>query len=366
MSAIDFTSILDYLESANLTEINLTCSNGECVTLESVSCPSTLNKSALLYALAIVYIFIFVIGLVANSVVVWLNIQAKHTGYETHLYVFNLAIADLCVVLTIPVWVVSLVQHNQWPMGELTCKIAHLLFSINLFGSIFFLTCMSVDRYFSIIFFSAASNRKRKIIRRLVCIFVWLLAFTVSLPDTYFLKTVTSTLSNETFCRPLYPEENFKEWLVGMELTSVTLGFIIPFPIIAVFYFLLAKRIAASSDQERSSSGKIIISYVIVFLICWLPYHGVVLLDVFSVLMYIPFSCQMENFLYAALHITQCFSLLHCCLNPILYSFINRNYRYELMKAFIFKYSTKTGLTKLIDATRVSEAEYIAVDQNAK
>lgn len=36
------------------------------------------------------------------------------------------------------------------------------------------------------------------------------------------------------------------------------------------------------------------------------------------------------------------------------------------MKAFIFKYSAKTGLTKLIDASRVSEAEYSALEQNTK
>ncbi|EMP37365.1 atypical chemokine receptor 3 [Chelonia mydas] len=364
MSAIDLTSILDLLDVGNFSDSNWTCNNGDCIIVDTLSCPSTLNKSVLLYTLSIFYIFIFVIGLVANSVVVWVNLQAKATGYETHLYIFNLAIADLCVVITLPVWVVSLVQHNQWHMGEITCKITHLIFSINLYGSIFFLACMSVDRYLSVAYLTNSSNRKKKIIRRFICIFVWLLAFSVSLPDTYYLKTVSS--NNETYCRPLYPEESFKEWLVGMELISVVLGFAIPFPIIALFYFLLARSISASSDQERKSNGKIIFSYVVVFLVCWLPYHAVVLLDIFSVLHFIPFSCQMENFLYAALHITQCFSLIHCCVNPMLYSFINRNYRYELMKAFIFKYSAKTGLTKLIDASRVSEAEYSALEQNAK
>ncbi|XP_009460577.1 PREDICTED: atypical chemokine receptor 3 [Nipponia nippon] len=333
MSALDFASILDFLETANLTEINWTCNNSDCITVDATTCPGMLNKSALLYTLSFFYIFIFVIGLVANSVVVWVNLQAKMTGYETHLYIFNLAIADLCVVITLPV-------------------------------SIFFLACMSVDRYLSVAYFTNSSNRKKKIIRRCICILVWLLAFSASLPDTYYLKTVSS--NNETYCRPVYPEESFKEWLIGMELISVVLGFLIPFPIIALFYFLLAKTISASSDQERKSNGKIIFSYVVVFLVCWLPYHVAVLLDIFYSLHFIPFSCQMENFLYATLHITQCFSLVHCCVNPILYSFINRNYRYELMKAFIFKYSAKTGLTKLIDASRVSEAEYSALEQNAK
>ncbi|KAM4611241.1 atypical chemokine receptor 3 [Discoglossus pictus] len=371
MSAVDFAAVMDYMESINSSDPNLNCSGGDCIVLESVSCSPTLNKSALLYTLAIVYIFIFVMGLLANSVVIWLNLQAK-TGYETHLYIFNLAVADLCVLLTLPVWVVSLVQHNQWPMGEMTCKVTHLIFSINLYSSIFFLTCMSVDRYMSMSR-GAGGQRRRKVIRQLVCIFVWLVAFAVSLPDTYYLKTVSSPVTNETYCRSMYPEESFREWLLGMEILSIVLGFIIPFPIIAIFYWLLARTLNTSSslpssagDQDRNLSGKLIVCYVVVFMICWLPYHGTVLLDVFSFLQLIPFSCQLDNFLYAALHITQCFSLLHCCINPILYSFIHRNYRYEIMKAFIFRYSSKTGLAKLIESSKVSEAEYSAVDQTPK
>ncbi|KAE8580581.1 hypothetical protein XENTR_v10024476 [Xenopus tropicalis] len=370
MSAADFAAAMDYMESMNSTEFNLSCSNGDCIILESLSCPNTLNKSALLYTLAIVYIFIFVMGLLANSVVIWLNLQAKTTGYETHLYIFNLAIADLCVLLTLPVWVVSLVQHNQWPMGEMTCKITHLVFSINLYSSIFFLTCMSVDRYLCVSLNGTAGQRRRKIIRRLVCVLVWLVAFVVSLPDTYYLKTVSSPVTNETYCRSMYPEETFKEWLLGMEIVSIMLGFVIPFPIIAIFYCLLAWTLSSSSsssgDQERRISGRLIVSYVVVFMVCWLPYHAMVILDVMSFLQLLPFSCFLDNFLYAALHITQCYSLLHCCINPILYSFIHRNYRYEIMKAFIFRYSSKTGLTKLIESSKVSEAEYSAVDQIPK
>ncbi|XP_073489745.1 atypical chemokine receptor 3 [Aquarana catesbeiana] len=374
MNAAEYTAAMDYSDSINSSDLNSSCLSGDCITMESLSCPNTLNKSALLYTLAIVYIFIFVMGLLANSVVIWLNIQSKTTGYETHLYIFNLAVADLCVLLTLPVLVVSLVQHNQWPMGEVTCKVTHLIFSINLYSSIFFLTCMSVDRYFSVSMRGAVGKRRRKIIRRMVCVLVWLIAFVVSLPDTYYLKTVSSPVTNETYCRSMYPEESVKEWLLGMEILSIVLGFVIPFPIIAVFYCMLAWTLSSSSsnsltsagDQERRISGRLIVSYVLVFMVCWFPYHVMVLLDVLSFLQVLPFTCTFDNFLYAGVHITQCYSLLHCCINPILYSFIHRNYRYEIMKAFIFRYSSKTGLSKLIDSSKVSEAEYSTVDQIPK
>ncbi|MBZ3884352.1 Atypical chemokine receptor 3 [Sciurus carolinensis] len=325
-------NLFNYMEPENLSDFSWPCNSSDSILVDTVQCPIMPHKSILLYVLSFIYIFIFVIGMIANSVVVWVNIHTKTTGYATHCYMLNLAILDLCVVLTIPVWVVSLVQHNQWPMGELNCK----LLQPQEDGS------------------------------RILCVLVWLLAFCVSVPDTYYLKTVTSASTNETYCWSFYPEHSIKEWLISMELVSVDLGFAIPFAIIAIFYLMLTRGLLVSGDQEKHSSQKIIFSYMVVFLVCWLPHHVVVQLDIFSILHYLPFTCQLDNALFTALHATQCLSLVHYCVNPVLYSFINHSYRYKLMKAFVFKYSAKTGLSKVIDTSRVSETECLVLEQNTK
>ncbi|XP_055764298.1 atypical chemokine receptor 3-like [Salvelinus fontinalis] len=351
-------------------ELNFTGDNMSSHHVEALLCPAGFSHAAVLYTLSVLYIFIFLVGLAANTLVVWVNLRSERNRFETHLYILNLAVADLCVVATLPVWVSSLLQRGHWPFGEAVCKITHLVFSVNLFGSIFFLTCMSADRYMSVALFGDGGNsRRKKVVRRVICILVWLLALAASVPDTYFLQAVKSTHSDATLCRPVYPTDNPREWMVGIQLSFIVLGFAIPLPVIAVFYLLLAGAIgnanppgsSAISNQERRISRKIILTYIVVFLVCWLPYHGVLLVDTLSLLNVLPFSCRLENFLYVSLHLTQCFSLIHCCINPVIYNFINRNYRYDLMKAFIFKYSTKTGLAKLIDASHVSETEYSAV-----
>ncbi|KAG2458781.1 atypical chemokine receptor 3-like [Polypterus senegalus] len=363
MSSIDFAEILDYLNGLNFSgrEGGNGSNSSEFYFFETMVCNSGISRNALLHSLAFFYVFIFVVGLAANSVVVWVNLRTQRSRYETHLYVLNLAMADLCVVATLPIWVASLVQNGHWPLGEAMCKLTHLVFSVNLFGSIFFLTCMSVDRYVSVVFLRDADSRRRKVTRRLVCLLVWLLALAASSPDLYFLTTAPGP-SGETFCRPAYPQGTFREWMVGIQLSFVILGFAIPFPVIAIFYILLAGAITSSSDPERRLIRKVILTYIVVFLVCWLPYHAVLLTDVLAVLEVLPFSCELEDFLYVADHFTQCFSLLHCCVNPVIYNFINRNYRYDLMKAFIFKYSTRTGLARLMDASRGSETEYTAVE----
>ncbi|KAL0963630.1 hypothetical protein UPYG_G00308830 [Umbra pygmaea] len=369
MSTLDLEEWFDNWEYLNLTGL---LENGTRV--EIGSCPKAFDRSTLLYSMCVLYVFIFVVGLAANGLVLWVNIRAQRTAastsarHETHLYIAHLAAADLCVCATLPVWVSSLAQHGHWPFGEVACQLTHLIFSVNLFSSIFFLACMSVDRYLSVTrpANSEDGHRRRKLIRRAVCLGVWLLAFAASLPDTYFLRAVRSAHGEVVLCQPVYPEEHHREWLVGIQLSFILLGFALPFPVIALAYALLAKALSSTSssstvEQERRLSRRVILAYIVVFLGCWGPYHGVLLTDALSLLGLVPLSCGLENAVYVALYLTQCLSLLHCCFNPILYNFINRNYRYDLMKAFIFKYSTRTGLARLIEQTHHSETEYSAV-----
>nr|XP_046260666.1 atypical chemokine receptor 3-like [Scatophagus argus] len=373
LSTSELEDLFEWFGDPNVSE---TFSNISSV--DAMVCATAFNRSALLYSMCVLYTFIFIIGLAANALVLWVNIRAQRDStprHEMHTYITHLAVADLCVCATLPVWVSSLAQHGHWPFGEVACKLTHLLFSVNLFSSIFFLACMSVDRYLSVT--KHRDNEggvRRKLIRRGACVGVWLLALVASLPDTYFLRTVKSTHGDTMLCRPVYPEENPRDWMVGVQLSFILLGFVLPFPVIAVFYALLAKAFNRSSsscssssssfstvEQERRVSRRVILAYIVVFLGCWGPYHAVLLVDSLSQLGLVPLTCGLENAIYVALHLTQCLSLLHCCFNPILYNFINRNYRYDLMKAFIFKYSTRTGLARLIEASNMSETEYSAV-----
>ncbi|XP_040888024.1 atypical chemokine receptor 3b [Toxotes jaculatrix] len=360
LSSSDLAELMELWEELNLT----TADHHNLSYVEMLRCSGAVSHAAFLHVLAVLYIFVFLVGLAANALVVWVNLRSRRNQYETHLYVLNLAVADLCVVCTLPVWVTSLLQEGRWPFGEAICKLTHLVFSINLFSSIFFLTCMSIDRYLSVRLFANApdsSGRQKKWVRRMICVLVWLLALLSSVPDTYFLQTVKSSHHDGVICRPVYPSDNPRGWMLGVQLSFIVLGFAIPFPIIAIFYLLLAAAIPPGSDRERRISRQIILMYIVVFLVCWLPFHAVLLLDTLSLLNILPFSCRLENFLDVSLHLTQCLSLVHCCVNPVLYNFINRNYRYDLMKAFICKYSTRTGLARLIDASHTPETEHSGV-----
>lgn len=346
-------------------ELNMTEGESNMSRVETQICPSYYSRSALHHTMCTLYIFIFVVGVAANALVIWVNVcSERRYRHEMHLYILNLAVADLCVVATLPVWASSLAQESHWPFGQTACKLTHLTFSVSLYASIFFLACMSVDRCLTVVRRDEGSGRKEKLMRRLVCVCVWLVALIASVPDTYFLQSVESSLhGNVSYCLPIYPENNPMKWMVGIQLSFVVLGFAIPFPVIAVSYALLASVLNSSNGtQGRSITKTLILTYVLVFLICWVPYHTVLLCDALAMLGLLSLSCEGENALIVALHLTQCLSLLHCCLNPVVYSFTQRHYRYDFMKAFIFKYSTRTGLAQLMEVSQNTDTQYTAIE----
>ena len=113
---------------------------------------------------------------------------------------------------------------------------------------------MSVDCYLSITYFMSTSSHRKKMVHCILCVLVWLLAFCVSVPNTYYLKTITSASNNENYCWSFYPEHSIKKWLISMELVSVVLGFAIPFSFIAFFYLILTRANLVSGNQGKNSS----------------------------------------------------------------------------------------------------------------
>ncbi|KAK5847419.1 hypothetical protein PBY51_016545 [Eleginops maclovinus] len=350
LSSADLLDLLDQWEE--LKDLNLSIHNLTWV--DATVCSGAVGHAGLLRVLCVLYVFIFLVGTTSNALVVWVTLRSDRKCAD--LFVLQLAAADLVAVATLPVSVSSLLRAGRWPFGEALCKLTHLVFSVNLFSSILFLACMSLDWYLSAT--RPPGGHSREPLRRLVCAAVWLLALAAAVPETYFLQAVASVHHDGAVCRPVFPS---REMMVGVQLSFTVLGFLIPFPVIAASYLALAAALPPGSDPARGVSRRVVLSYTVVFVVCWLPLHVVLLLDLAAPVL--PFSCRLEDFLWVALQVSQCLSMLHCCLNPVLYG-LHRTYRYHLMKAFIFRYSTRSGVARLIETESASETDVSAADRD--
>lgn len=289
----------------------------------------------------ILYLVIFVFGLVANLLVVWVNWQSRKGRSGINIYILNMALADLGVVLSLPVWMLEVVLDYTWLWGGFLCRFTHYFYFANMYASIFFLTALSVDRYLSTASTSLLWRQHHKQIRMGLCIGIWVLAIILPVPEVMHMQTLDTV---DPVCIFLAPFETYDEWALAVSLLTTIIGFLIPFPIIAVFNILTARYIKSSKKPESRRHCRLIYAYIIVFLISWLPYHLTLILLTLQGT-HILLSCQLVNILYFFYDLIDCFSLIHCLANPILYNFLSKDFRGKLITAVV-KYIPKEHLTQ--------------------
>lgn len=304
-------------------------------------CDVEFDENAKRVVIFILYLIIFVGGLVANLLVVWVNWQSWRSRSTINIYILNMALADLGVVLSLPIWMLEVVLDYTWLWGGFLCRFTHYFYFSNMYASIFFLTGLSIDRYLSTVSTSLFWRQNQKKIRWAICATIWVLAVLLPLPEVVHMQIVDAT---DPICLFLAPFETYDEWALAVSLMTTIIGFLIPFPIIAIFNILTARYIKSSNKPESRRHCRLIYAYIVVFLFSWLPYHVTLTLLTLQGT-HIFLNCYFVHLLYFFYDLIDCFSLLHCLANPILYNFLSKNFRGKLITAVV-KYIPKEHMTR--------------------
>lgn len=98
------------------------------------------------YISMFLYTIVCIVGLVGNTLVIYVVIRFTKMQTVTNIYILNLAIADECFLVGIP-FLLTTMQLNEWSFGSSACKAFMVSTSITQFTSSLFLVLMSADRY---------------------------------------------------------------------------------------------------------------------------------------------------------------------------------------------------------------------------
>ncbi|ELK35017.1 Somatostatin receptor type 3 [Myotis davidii] len=116
-------------------------------TLGNVSmAPSAAGLAVRGVLIPLVYLVVCVVGLLGNSLVIYVVLRHTASPSVTNVYILNLALADELFMLGLP-FLAAQNALSYWPFGSLMCRLVMAVDGINQFTSIFCLTVMSVDRY---------------------------------------------------------------------------------------------------------------------------------------------------------------------------------------------------------------------------
>ncbi|CAN9506328.1 unnamed protein product [Ophioblennius macclurei] len=318
-------------------------SNGTTGATEGIklACGMSGNHNFIFTFVPIVYGCIFVIGVVGNSMVVAVIYCYMKLKTVANILVLNLAISDLTFLITLPMWATFTATGYNWPFGAFLCKASAGLVIFNLYTSIFFLTALSIDRYLAIVH-PVQSRRFRTVAyARITCVVIWIFAFVLSMPTALTRDLHHLTDHNTTVCAILHPKaENVKrlnELLLAISLMKSLLGFLIPFVIIITCYCLIGRALLGAKHIQKSSRSRddevlrMLAAAVLAFFLCWSPHQVFHFMHVLNQIKLLK-KCEILDIIDTAMPFTICIAYFNSCINPIVYGFVGRQFRKNLLR----------------------------------
>ncbi|XP_037122530.1 apelin receptor B [Syngnathus acus] len=289
----------------------------------------------------VLYMLIFILGLSGNGVVIFTVWQAQGKRRAADVYIGNLALADLTFVVTLPLWAVYTAMRYHWPFGVALCKISSYVVLLNMYASVFLLTCMSFDRYLAIVHSLSSTQLRTRGYMRASLAAIWTLSSLLAAPTLLFRTTRHDLGSNRTSCAMDFSLVSDKtqeaKWIAGLSISSTALGFLLPFLAMMVCYGFIGCTITRhfntlrKEDQRKRRLLKIITTLVVVFAACWIPFHVVKSADALSYLDLFPATCAFLRFLLLAHPYATCLAYVNSCLNPFLYAFFDLRFRSQCL-----------------------------------
>ncbi|XP_005808633.1 C-X-C chemokine receptor type 3-like [Xiphophorus maculatus] len=280
------------------------------------------------------YSMAFVVGVLGNGLLLGVLFQSRKRWSVTDTFILHLAVSDVLLLLTLPLWAVQSASEAGWEFGSALCKITGTVFTINFYCGIFLLACISVDRYLSIVHATQMYTRKKSWVVHVSCALVWSFSVFLSIPDWMYLEPAKDDRrGNKAECIRNYKKFGLDvkhQKIIGRGLYH-TLGFFLPSVVLIFCYSCILWQLrCGTKGLQKQRAFKVIIAVVAVFFICWTPYNITLLIDT-AELNNSSIGCGTQTSLDKALTVTSSLGYLHCSLNPILYAFVGVKFRRQLL-----------------------------------
>uniref|UniRef100_A0AAY5E8J6 G-protein coupled receptors family 1 profile domain-containing protein n=1 Tax=Electrophorus electricus TaxID=8005 RepID=A0AAY5E8J6_ELEEL len=266
------------------------------------------------------YSLIFVLSLASNGLVVWHLCLVPRAPTSTAVYIANLAAVDLFFAMSFPLRIYyyhNLHRDNTWSPGSTFCQLTFALKYVSLYGGIFFLACIGVDRYLAVVHPLQHRLRSAGAARALsAAIWSLVLALSLTLP---VLLSAASPGHRTCLLDPALPQQ--QRLIVGA-LGLVQAAFLLPALLLFCSYGAVLRVLRGKAHRLHCRRHTLAVIYVVlgVFLLCFAPYHINLLGYTLTHLGLWP-SCGLAK-VTATLHpVVLSLASANCCLNPLVYYF---------------------------------------------
>nr|XP_033808518.1 psychosine receptor [Geotrypetes seraphini] len=273
-----------------------------------------------------IYILVTVISIPANGVSLYVACLQARKKNEIGIYLFNLSLADLLYTLTLPLWTYYIMAHNNWNLPVVLCSISEFFKYTNFYTSAGFLTCICVDRYLAVVHplhFPQLRTRRSAV---KISVLVWAAAILSHIVILVCDETQLD-LSQHRLCYDIYPLE---AWKACFYMAQTCVWHLAPLTIMVLSYqriYTAVRHNQATADREKKRIQKLLIGIVCTFVLCFTPYHIVLLTRSIGE----PNNCEFAQWISHPFKVTLALASLNCIADPVLYCFVSETGRHDIL-----------------------------------
>ncbi|XP_048342517.1 probable G-protein coupled receptor 132 [Sphaerodactylus townsendi] len=312
------SSMAENCNSTNISMCNFTCNSKDYPHEES---------KLLLIA---VYSIVSIVGLPANCLTAILTLVQICRGNSLAIYLFGLSLCELMYLSTLPLWIIYVQNNRSWNIGEHSCRVTGYIFFCNVYISILLLCCISVDRYMAVVYpLRSRGLRNQRIAMGVTLVLFVVVAITYS--PVFFDRNIQTSNMSTCFESPLNPR------LANFNIVRFLVGFIIPFAILIFMNYKIFQSIKISyslSPHQKSKVKYLAIAIISIFVVCFAPYHFVLLVRAIRFHWHPNEYCDFEKKTYTLSTVFLCLSTANSVADPFIYVLATENTKHEIRQAF--------------------------------
>ncbi|XP_042284440.1 G-protein coupled receptor 55 [Thunnus albacares] len=273
------------------------------------------------YLELVIYMPIFLFGLVLNVValLVFCIFLCKWT--ESTIYMTSLALMDLLLLFPLPFKMHA--ANHLWPAYlQPLCSFLESLYFVGIYGSIYTIMCIAVDRWVAICHPFRAKQLRSPRAALGTCLGVWVLVLAAIFSTIYGFREAGKT---DFHCFHSFSKKGWRPLVISCLLVF---GFLVP-ALVVIYCSVKTIWVLKQSGQRSPTSRacvKIIYSSLSAFLLPFTPSHLGIFLQ-FLVHQGVIQDCGAKARISLFIQIAMCLSNITCCLDALCYYFIAHEVR---------------------------------------
>ncbi|MBN3273200.1 GPR54 protein, partial [Polyodon spathula] len=348
--------------------VNVTNVNDSFVNKTEVGSPPFLTDA---WLVPLFFALIMLVGLMGNSLVIYVISKHRQMRTATNFYIANLAATDIIFLVCCVPFTATLYPLPSWIFGDFMCKCVAFFQQVTVQATCITLTAMSADRCYATVYPLKSLRHRTPRVAMAVSICIWIGSFILSIPIIIYQKIQEGYwYGPRSYCMEQFPSETHQKVFILYQFLVV---YLLPLITISLCYSLMLKRVGQPVVEPvdnnyqvqllsertiaiRSKISKMVVVIVLLFTICWGPIQLFILFQSF----YPNFQANYAT--YKIKTWANCMSYANSSINPIVYGFMGVSFRKSFKKAFPFMFRRKVRDGSVTSGAVNAEMKFIATE----